>query len=83
MMRMTATTSPVEDLILDLIAWLALRPRPYGEVMEAWRTSCPRLPVWEEANDRGFVARESAGGGSSIVRPTALGLEYLSRFRAL
>jgi D-3-phosphoglycerate dehydrogenase len=45
----------VEALILDLLEWVTKRERTYEEVMEAWRTSCPRLPVWEEANDRGLV----------------------------
>lgn len=39
----------VESLILDLLEWLAERDRDYGEVMSAWRTSCPKLPVWEDA----------------------------------
>ncbi|MDE2197410.1 MAG: hypothetical protein KGJ41_00195 [Rhodospirillales bacterium] len=50
-----------ESLVLDFLAWLAASPRPYGEVMEAWRTSCPRLTVWEEALDRRYVARDAAG----------------------
>ena len=48
--------SITEPLILDLVAWVARQPRPYGEVIEAWRTSCPRLTVWEDAVDRGLVA---------------------------
>jgi D-3-phosphoglycerate dehydrogenase / 2-oxoglutarate reductase len=52
----------VEALILDLLEWVAKRERTYEEVMEAWRTSCPRLPVWEEANDRGLVVRENVNG---------------------
>ncbi len=47
----------VDALILDLLEWVGPEPRPYAEVLEAWRTSCPRLPVWEDANDRGFVSR--------------------------
>jgi len=39
----------VEALILDLLEWLAQSERSYQEVMDAWRTSCPRLPVWEDA----------------------------------
>ena len=50
----------VEGLILDLLEWLARGERSYEEVMDAWRTSCPRLPVWEEANDRGLVRRAEA-----------------------
>ncbi len=45
-------------LVLDLVEWVAGEPRPYAEVMDAWRTSCPRLPIWEDALDLGFVARE-------------------------
>ena len=49
----------VEALILDLLEWVTRRDRTYEEVMEAWRTSCPRLTVWEEANDRGLVVRRT------------------------
>ncbi len=48
-------TETVDALVLDLLEWIGSTPRPYGEVLDAWRTSCPRLPVWEEANERGFV----------------------------
>jgi hypothetical protein len=47
----------VEPLILDLLEWVAAGARDYAEVMDAWRTSCPKLPVWEEANTRGLVTR--------------------------
>ena len=60
----------VEALILDLLEWLAARERTYEEVMEAWRTSCPRLPVWEDANDRRLVVREEVRG-RLVVRVTA------------
>jgi hypothetical protein len=59
--------SPIEPLILDFLAWLAAGPRPYAEVMEAWRTSCPRLTIWEDCVDRGYVAREGAGRERLIV----------------
>ncbi len=49
-----------------LLVWLEREPRAYGEVMEAWRTSCPRLPVWEEANDRGYVAQARRHGQASV-----------------
>ena len=70
----------VESLILDLLEWLATRERGYEEVMDAWRTSCPRLPVWEEANDRGLVARQEVHG-RSIVSITPSGLALLSAGR--
>ncbi|PYY16154.1 MAG: hypothetical protein DMG60_15860 [Acidobacteria bacterium] len=68
----------VEALIVDFLAWLARGERSYEEAMEAWRTSCPKLPVWEEVNDRGFVERENAFG-RSIVRITQSGLAHLAR----
>jgi hypothetical protein len=64
----------LEPLILDLVEWIAARERTYEEAIEPWRTSCPRLPVWEEANSRGliFISRER-----SVVKPTSLGLLML------
>ena len=72
----------VEALILDLLEWVAKGERSYEEVMDAWRTSCPRLPVWEDANDRGLVMTEEAGG-RCIVRITASGLALLEQRRLL
>jgi hypothetical protein len=71
----------VDDLILDLLEWLGPNPRPYDEVMDAWRTSCPKLPVWEEANERGFVERWLAPGKGPVVGTTAEGAAYLQSVR--
>lgn len=68
---------PVEALILDLLEWLASKPRAYADVIDAWRTSCPRLPAWEEANDRGFVERSG-----SLVSLTPAGREHLAKHRS-
>ena len=62
-----------DPLILDLVAWVAVEPRPYAEVMDAWRTSCPRLPVWEDAVDRGLVRRVRG----AMVEGTPAGLSML------
>ncbi|MEZ5354255.1 MAG: hypothetical protein R2762_16580 [Bryobacteraceae bacterium] len=70
----------VEPLILDLLEWLARRDRSYEEVMDAWRTSCPKLPVWEEANERGLVREEDAGG-VSLIRVTPRGAALLAQSR--
>lgn len=71
----------VENLILDLLAWVGSGERSYEQVMDAWRTSCPKLPVWEDANDRGFVVREEANG-RWVVRLTAAGRAFLERQKA-
>ena len=68
----------VAPLILDLLAWLAPAPRPYAEVMESWRTSCPRLTVWEDAVDAGYVGRRRDGSGPAMVEITTLGRQRLT-----
>jgi hypothetical protein len=69
-------TDALESLILDLLAWLEPRERSYEEVMEAWHTSCPKFPVWEDANDRGLVAKVRVGDGL-MVRITPSGVARL------
>ena len=76
----TMVDTTVESLILDLLDWLAARDRTYEEVMDAWRTSCPRLPVWEDADDRGLVGRELRDG-RCIVSITPSGLALLEQRR--
>ena len=70
----------VDSLILDLLEWLNQRERTYEETLNAWRTSCPRLTVWEDATDRGLVdvRREP---GRSVVYVTPEGLAHLRRLR--
>jgi hypothetical protein len=67
--------SVVEALILDLLEWLATTDRSYAEMMDAWCTY-PKLPVWEEANDRGLVVRENVNG-RCVVRITSSGRDLL------
>jgi hypothetical protein len=70
----------VETLVLDLLEWVSSRDRSYEETMDAWRTSCPNLQVWEEANDRGLV-RVEIGNGRSSVRVTPAGFDLVRRHR--
>jgi hypothetical protein len=71
----------VDNLVLDLLEWLGTTPRPYSEVLDAWRTSCPRLPVWEEANDRGYIERHASSGFGQSVSVSEVGLEHLRNHR--
>jgi len=71
---MSATLDP---LVMDLVAFVAKQPRPYDEVIDAWRTSCPRLTVWEEAIDRGLITRRRAEDRTLIVQATGAGLQML------
>jgi hypothetical protein len=81
----SSVTDTLTPLILDLLEWLATKPRSYAEVMDAWRTSCPRLPVWEEAGDRGLVVQRCADGQGLVVELTPHGrsvLQQSGRLRA-
>lgn len=71
----------VEALILDLLEWIGPTPRPYVEVIDAWRTSCPRLPVWEDANERGYLERSRLAGGRELISVSAAGQEHLRSHR--
>ena len=68
---------PSDSLVLDLVEWIAREPRLYSEVIETWRTSCPRLTIWEDAVDRGFVTREAIAGTGVRVAVTESGEKFL------
>ena len=63
-------------LTLQMLEWIGARPRDYREVMEAWRTSCPRLTIWEDAWCNGLLARDPDTGR---VLLTDKGTAFLSR----
>ncbi len=67
----------IEPLVSDLVAWCAVRPRTYVEALDAWRTSCPRLMVWEEAVERGYLTTEPGPSGLSVV-VTDAGLDLVT-----
>jgi hypothetical protein len=53
------------SLTLQLLEWISLQPRTYTEVLDAWRTTCPRLSIWEDACIDGLI--EFIPGGDRIV----------------
>jgi hypothetical protein len=76
-----AATVRNKTLVLDLVEWVARGEKPYAEVMEAWRTSCPRFSVWEDAVELGLVVRVCENGAPPMVRVTEVGLEFLQAER--
>ena len=60
----TRTLDPAAGLLVQLLAWVAAGPRTYGETMDAWRTSCPRISGWEDALGEGPVQVNGAGAGT-------------------
>jgi hypothetical protein len=71
---MGQTGSP---LTIEFLAWVASRPRTYAEAMEAWRTSCPRHSVWEDALADDLIRVEA---GAEVVL-TARGRAILDSHR--
>lgn len=69
-------SSTVESLLHDLLEWISSKERTYAEVMDAWRTSCPRFPIWEEACDLGLVATIVCDG-HRVVEVTVAGSRFL------
>ncbi len=70
-------TEPADPLVLDFVEWIAREPRLYAEVVGTWKTSCPRLTIWEDAADRGYVARETVAGFGLMVTVTEAGEKLL------
>jgi hypothetical protein len=66
-------------LTLQLLEWIADRPRTYAEALDAWRTSCPRLSIWEDACSDGLIA---CAPGGRVVSVSAKGQALLRRQRA-
>ena len=71
---MTETADP---LVLDFVEWVAREPRLYAEVVGTWKASCPRLTIWEDAADKGYVARETVVGTGLVVTVTEDGAKLL------
>ena len=76
------TLDPAAGLLVQFLAWVAARPRSYGETMDAWRTSCPRISVWEDALGDGLVQVDGDRVGAQSearVSLTPAGNDHLAR----
>jgi hypothetical protein len=76
MERCLIVSGAAEALTLQLLEWLSERPRTYPEVLDAWRTSCPRLSIWEDACIDGLVDSNACGG---VVAVSAKGRQWLRK----
>src|SRR6266702_1762583 len=72
-----AMSETADPPVLDFVEWVAREPRAYAEVIATWKTSCPRLTIWEDAADRGYVARETQPGLGLIIAVTENGERLL------
>lgn len=67
--------SAAEMLTDQFLEWVAERERTRLDVMEAWRSSCPRLSIWEDAIINGLVRIRP---DSTVVELTAAGQRRLA-----
>jgi D-3-phosphoglycerate dehydrogenase / 2-oxoglutarate reductase len=77
---MDDSTETVDNLILDLLEWVGRKARTYEETMDAWRTSCPKLPVWEDTNN-GCPVEMSLADGRSLIQVAPAGIAMLKENR--
>ena len=68
-----------DPLVLDFVEWIAREPRAYSEVVDTWKTSCPRLTIWEDAAEGGYVARQTVAGLGLVLTVTEDGRKVLRR----
>jgi hypothetical protein len=70
----------VSLLMREFLVWVGSRRRTYAEVMDAWRSHCPRHTVWEDALGEGLIQVEENGPlGDSLVTLTLRGKAVLGR----
>ena len=53
-------SDPAHALTLQFLAWVAEGGRTYAQAMEAWRSTCPRLSIWEDAILEGLITFDGA-----------------------
>jgi len=70
----------LDPLVRDLVEWVANELRPHADVMDAWRTSCPTLTIWEDATDRGYMERRMLEGRGAYVFTTDAGRKFLQTY---
>ncbi len=77
---MSTADTPTDHLTRQFLAWVNEAPRTYADAMEAWRTSCPRMTIWEDAVRDGLVRLANGHGamGAAPVMITERGKNVLS-----
>jgi hypothetical protein len=69
----------VDRFTHELLEWISLRPRTYPESIDAWRSTCPRHSVWDDALTDGLVRIDARRGLPADVVLTQRGRELLDR----
>lgn len=64
-----------DTLTLQMLQWIDSGAHPYAEVLDVWKSSCPRLTIWEDACADGLV--DAAPGMAGIVALSEKGRTFL------
>jgi hypothetical protein len=67
--------------MLQFLEWLACDNRTYADVMDGWRTTCPRLSIWEDALADGLIQVDGVGKRAQVT-VTACGRSLLAANRS-
>ena len=68
--------------MLEFLSWVAARRRTYDDAAEAWRSTCPRHTIWEDAFIEGFVRLTTDRPGLCEVLLTTAGQIALEQAQA-
>lgn len=66
-------------IMIQFLEWVAARPRRREDVLDAWQSSCPRFPVWEDARADGLIRQYGGEAGEHRVELTERGRAMLDR----
>lgn len=69
-----------DALTAQMLEWIASGDHSYSEVLDVWKTSCPRLSVWEDACIDGLVDCTAVQTGSVFL--TEKGKRFMERHAA-
>ena len=69
----------VQRLTIQFLEWVSSAPRTYAEAMETWKSTCPRVSIFEDALADGLIRIEhGATVEASRIAVTSRGREMLS-----
>jgi Mn-dependent DtxR family transcriptional regulator len=49
-------------LTVQMLEWIAQRSPTYAELIDVWKSTCPRLAIWEDACASGLIDYDPGSG---------------------
>ncbi len=76
-------SSEADPLVLDFVEWIAREPRTLCRGIATWKTSCPRLTIFEDATEHGYRRAGKRCGKRAVHRGDSSWRGVPARQRAL